>query len=58
LEARRTQLYEEIPVPKGWHEAYAISKADTLAFQAYADLCTQKKSYLQRRIKVKLYRIS
>ena len=42
LEARRTQLYEEIPVPKGWHEAYAISKADTRAFQTSVDLCTRK----------------
>ena len=23
LEARRAQLYEEMPVPEGWHEAYA-----------------------------------
>jgi predicted metallo-beta-lactamase superfamily hydrolase len=29
LEARREQLYEEMPVPKGWHEAYARGDADT-----------------------------
>jgi len=29
LEARREQLYEEMPVPEGWHEAYARGDADT-----------------------------
>jgi predicted metallo-beta-lactamase superfamily hydrolase len=28
LEARRKQLYEEMPVPEGWHEAYARGDAD------------------------------
>jgi uncharacterized protein len=35
LEARRVQLYKEMPVPEGWHEAYAKGKADTSAFQVY-----------------------
>jgi len=30
LEARRQQLYQEMPVPAGWHEAYAQGKADTI----------------------------
>lgn len=38
LEARREQLYEKMPVPKGWHEAYARGEADTTAF-AHTDLC-------------------
>jgi len=29
LEARRVQLYEEMPVPKGWHEAYTCGEANT-----------------------------
>jgi len=29
LEARREHLYEEMPVPEGWHEAYAHSKVTT-----------------------------
>jgi hypothetical protein len=32
LEARREQLYEEMPVPQGWHEAYARGDADTLRY--------------------------
>jgi len=33
LEARRGRLYEEKPVPKGWHEAYARGDADTSAYR-------------------------
>jgi predicted metallo-beta-lactamase superfamily hydrolase len=33
LEARREQLYEEMPVPKGWHEAYARGDADTRRYR-------------------------
>lgn len=29
LEAWRHQLYQEMPVPKGWHKAYASGRADT-----------------------------
>ncbi len=29
LEARREQLYEAMPVPQGWHKAYARGEADT-----------------------------
>ncbi|MBN1135211.1 MAG: hypothetical protein JXM73_01405 [Anaerolineae bacterium] len=32
LEARRKQLYEEMPVPDGWHEAYARGDADTRGY--------------------------
>jgi predicted metallo-beta-lactamase superfamily hydrolase len=35
LEARRVQLYEEMPVPDGWHEAYAHGDADTLDYRDY-----------------------
>jgi hypothetical protein len=37
LEARRIQLYSDMPVSEGWHEAYAIGKADTNSFQVYTD---------------------
>jgi len=39
LEARRVQLYEEVPVPDGWHEAYARGNADTQRYQHYRQLC-------------------
>lgn len=32
LEAWRRQLYAEMPVPEGWHEAYANNQADTGSF--------------------------
>ena len=32
LEARRVQSYKEMPVPEGWHEAYARGMVDTSAF--------------------------
>lgn len=38
LEAWRTRLYEEMPVPQGWHEAYARGEADTSAYRDYVDL--------------------
>jgi len=28
LEARRSQLYQQIPVPKGWHDEYVAHRAD------------------------------
>jgi predicted metallo-beta-lactamase superfamily hydrolase len=33
LEARRVQLYEQMPVPEGWHEAYACGAANTDAYR-------------------------
>ncbi|MBN1954920.1 MAG: hypothetical protein JW900_07700 [Anaerolineae bacterium] len=33
LEARREQLYAEMPVPEGWHEAYASGNADTRRYR-------------------------
>jgi predicted metallo-beta-lactamase superfamily hydrolase len=33
LEARRRQLYEEMPLPEGWHEAYARGDVDTDAYR-------------------------
>ncbi len=37
LEARRRQLYEELPVPEGWHQDYARGQADTRDYQRYVD---------------------
>jgi predicted metallo-beta-lactamase superfamily hydrolase len=39
LEARRAQLYEELPIPDDWHEAYAHGKANTEAYQQYRKRC-------------------
>jgi len=33
LEARRAELYRRMPVPQGWHEAYSLGLADTLAYR-------------------------
>ena len=37
LEARRMQLYEEMPVSEDWHEAYARGEADTQQYRNYTD---------------------
>ena len=37
LEGRRAQLYKEMPVYEGWHEAYENGNSDTNAYQAYTD---------------------
>ena len=42
LEARRPQLYKEMPVPEGWHEAYANGNVDTNAYQVYTDTCERR----------------
>lgn len=34
LEAWRGWLYEELPVPEGWHEDYRLGRADTAAYEA------------------------
>ena len=34
LEARREQLYDEMPVPEGWHEAYARGEADARGYRS------------------------
>jgi predicted metallo-beta-lactamase superfamily hydrolase len=39
LEAWRVRLYEEMPVPDGWHEAYARGEADTGRYQDYRWQC-------------------
>ena len=39
LEAQRAQLYEEMPVPESWHEAYARGEADTRCYQRYRRQC-------------------
>jgi predicted metallo-beta-lactamase superfamily hydrolase len=39
LEARRVQLYEELPVPDDWHEAYANGKANTEGYRQYQRTC-------------------
>jgi hypothetical protein len=33
LEARRVQQYADLPVPDGWHEAYACGEVDTGRYQ-------------------------
>jgi hypothetical protein len=33
LEAERVLWYKKMPVPKGWHEAYARGEADTRAYR-------------------------
>ncbi len=33
LEARRRELYREMPVPMGWHEAYAHGEVDTRGYR-------------------------
>ena len=43
LEAWRPQLYQEMPVPEGWHEAYACGQADTRRYQRYRRLCTARQ---------------
>jgi len=35
LEAWRVRLYAEMPVPEGWHEAYARGEVDTSAYRDY-----------------------
>jgi predicted metallo-beta-lactamase superfamily hydrolase len=42
LEARRAQLYEEMPVPDGWHEAYARGDADTLDYRTWREYGTRE----------------
>ena len=38
LEAKREQLYEEMPVPEGWHKAYARGDADTRGYRDYISI--------------------
>ncbi|MGD8491037.1 MAG: hypothetical protein PVI68_18650 [Anaerolineae bacterium] len=44
LEARRAQLYDEMPVPDGWHAAYARGEASTGSYQGYRKECAQDSS--------------
>ncbi|MBN1825819.1 MAG: MBL fold metallo-hydrolase [Candidatus Eisenbacteria bacterium] len=37
LEAWRAELYREMPVPEGWHEAYARGEANTAPFHRWRD---------------------
>ena len=39
LEARRAQLYKEMPVPGEWHEAYARGDANAKRYQDYRKVC-------------------
>jgi predicted metallo-beta-lactamase superfamily hydrolase len=39
LEAQRVRLYEEMPVPEGWHEAYARGDADTHRYRNHRVKC-------------------
>ncbi len=38
LEARRAQLYKEMPVPPEWHAAYARGDADTHCYENYVSV--------------------
>jgi predicted metallo-beta-lactamase superfamily hydrolase len=35
LEAWRQRLYQEMPVPEGWHKAYALGKVDTDQYRSW-----------------------
>jgi hypothetical protein len=35
LEARRDELYRDLPVPPGWHDAYAAGSAGTTGFRKW-----------------------
>jgi predicted metallo-beta-lactamase superfamily hydrolase len=41
LEAQRVKLYEEMPVPHGWHEAYARGDVGTDRYRDYRERCGQ-----------------
>jgi len=43
LEARREQLYEEVPVSESWHEAYARGNTNTLRYRVYGDEYAQHR---------------
>jgi len=40
LEAQRIRMYEEMPVPDDWHEAYARDNSNTQDYQHYRRRCT------------------
>jgi len=42
LEAQRVQLYKEMPVPEGWHEAYTNGDADTSSYRVYTGIHERK----------------
>jgi predicted metallo-beta-lactamase superfamily hydrolase len=42
LEACRQRLYREMPVPEGWHEAYALGKADTIPYRKWRGIDIQE----------------
>jgi hypothetical protein len=37
LEAERVLWYKKVPVPEGWHKAYACGEADTKAYRRFFD---------------------
>lgn len=41
LEARRVELYQEMSVPDGWHEAYARGDVGTHRYRDYREKCGQ-----------------
>jgi predicted metallo-beta-lactamase superfamily hydrolase len=41
LEARRAHLYDEMPVPSGWHAAYVRGETNTERYQDYRKECAQ-----------------
>jgi predicted metallo-beta-lactamase superfamily hydrolase len=44
LESWRVQLYKEMPVPEGWHEAYSNGDADTSSYRVYTG--THERKFL------------
>lgn len=42
LEAWRQRLYREMPVPEGWHKAYALGKANTIPYRKWRGIDIQK----------------
>ncbi len=40
LEAERERLYDEMPVPDGWHKDYARGETDTGRYRGYVRACT------------------
>jgi hypothetical protein len=44
LESWRQRLYQEMPVPEGWHKAYAQGKTDTARYRRWRDIDVSRTS--------------
>jgi predicted metallo-beta-lactamase superfamily hydrolase len=49
LEAWRKHLYREMPVPEGWHKAYALGKADTIPYRKWRGMDIQEMGRIKKR---------